>query len=462
MRIAILAIAAAMASQWAYSAEAPKQLFGETAEQKKERLSWWTEARFGMFIHFGLYSLPARHEWIKSLEKTDDSQYDRYFEEFDPDRLDVRDWMARAKRAGMKYVVLTTKHHEGFCLFDSALTDYKITKTKYGRDLVREYVNACRAEGLKVGFYYSLPDWHHPQFPVDRYHPLRPVDCGPWDQRGMEGPEEPWTAINRNRDMAKYREYIYGQVRELLTNYGKIDLLWFDFTMEGPRTKHPEDWQAERLIKMVRELQPQIIVNDRLGLGKTTLDGWDFITPEQRMPDLAEVTRFGKVMPWELCQTFSGSWGYHRDENTWKTPKECIELLIRAVSRGGNLIMNVGPTGRGNFDCRACSRLDAYAQWMADHGRAIYGAGPAPAGFKAPDGTLLTYRPDLGRLYLHFIDFYPRQAPLALDFIDRVEYAQFLNDASEIVIRNRLLHMPATAPNVLVPVAELKIDLGLR
>lgn len=431
----------------------PVRLFDESDEERSARLSWWMNDRFGLFVHFGLYSLPGRHEWVKSIERMSDAAYERYFRQFDPDRLDVREWISRAKRAGMRYAVLTTKHHEGFCLFDSRLTEYKITNTKYRKDLVREFVDACRAEGIRIGFYYSLPDWHHPDFPIDRYHPQRPVACGPWDKKGMEGPDEPWDELNAGRSISAYRKYLYGQVEELLTRYGKIDLLWFDFTMKGPRTKHPEDWRSEDLLRLVRRLQPDIIVNDRLGLGETTLDGWDFITQEQNTPN-AVAMRHGRAVPWETCQTFSGSWGYHRDETTWKTSRQCIELLIRTVSFGGNLIMNVGPTGRGDFDGRACARLDDYSAWMADHGRSIYGCTTAPDGFSAPNGTLLTFNPACRKIYLHLVD-YPKTGALPLSFSDRIDYAQFLNDFSEVRLSNGCLQLPPNPPPVLVPVVEI-------
>lgn len=178
--------------------------------------SWFIHDRFGMFIHFGLYSLPARHEWIKSFEKIPEEKYQKYFEHFNPDLYDPKDWARQAREAGMKYVVLTTKHHEGFCLFDTKYTDYNVMNTPYGKDIVREYVDAFRAEGIHVGFYYSLIDWHHPDFTIDRIHP----------RRDDENAEE----LNRGRDMKKYAKYMRDQVTELLTNYGKIDVLWFDFS----------------------------------------------------------------------------------------------------------------------------------------------------------------------------------------------------------------------------------------
>ena len=450
----LLAAAMTVGIAWTSLGADPIRLGKETEQEKQARMAWWTHDRFGLFVHFGLYALPARHEWVKSLEMMDNATYEKYFRHFDPDRLDVRDWIRRAKEAGMKYAVLTTKHHEGFCNFDSKYTDYKITKTKFGRDLVREFVDACRAEGLKVGFYYSLPDWHHEKFPVDHYHPLRPLKYSPWDRRTYtEGTEEPWDALNKDRDMEAYRQYLYGQVTELLTNYGKIDLMWFDFTMPEARTKKAEDWKAPELLALVRRLQPGIIVNDRLGLNETTLDGWDFVTPEQNTPKGVEM-RHGRPAPWETCQTFSGSWGYHRDEASWKSPKDCIVLLVRTVSFGGNLIMNVGPTGRGDFDGRACDRLECYAKWMKDHARSIYGCTMAPAEFVAPEGTLLTYNAETKRLYLHLVD-YPT-VPLKLAFADKVEYAQFLNDFSELLLNaDGCLQLPKSAPPVLVPVVEL-------
>ena len=193
MVLAAAVIGAALSA----SAAEPRRIFDETPAQRDERMSWWRHDRFGMFIHFGLYAVPARGEWVKSVKRLSEEDYDRYFRVFNPDRFDARRWVAAAKRAGMKYMVLTAKHHDGFCLFDSRLTDYKITNTKFGRDLVKEYVDACHEAGMKVGFYYSLPDWHHPEYPIDRYHPRRPVPCGPWDREGMEGPEEPWNELNR-------------------------------------------------------------------------------------------------------------------------------------------------------------------------------------------------------------------------------------------------------------------------
>ena len=396
---------------------ATAQLKAETAEQKSQRMQWWTDARFGMFIHWGLYALPARHEWVKNNERMTNEQYQKYFEEFNPDLFNPREWARMAKEAGMKYVVLTAKHHEGFCQFDSKFTDYKSTNTPFGRDVIREYVDALRAEGLKVGFYYSLIDWHHPDYTIDQMHPQR------------QESDSAYTRINKNRDMSKYREYLKNQVRELLTNYGEISVIWFDFSFPGKHGKDHKDWGSEDLLKMVRTLQPGIIIDDRLDL-KDQDGGWDFESPEQYKVEKWP-TRNGKKIAWETCQTFSGSWGYYRDENTWKNTPQLLELLIESVSKGGNLLLNVGPTGRGVFDFRAQDRLKSMGEWMKYNNRSIYNCTEAPAEFEAPANTLLTYNPKTKRLYVHLLS-YPLGRLVLKNMADKVKYIQFLHDASEI------------------------------
>jgi alpha-L-fucosidase len=416
-------------------------------------LSWFTHDRFGMFIHWGLYSLPARHEWVRNQERITVEDYQKYFEHFDPDLYDPQAWARAAKAAGMKYFAITTKHHEGFCLWDSQFTDYKVTNTPYGRDLIRPMIEAFRAEGLKVGLYHSIIDWHHPDFPVDKIHPMRD--------------DQAYRQQEAGRDVRKYADYLYNQVHELLTGYGKIDYLFFDFSYPGADGKGRDDWQSERLLTMVRETQPGIVVNDRLDL----LDvpgGWDIRTPEQ-FAARAWVTVDGQRVPWETCQTFSGSWGYHRDESTWKSVLQLVDMLIDTVSKGGNLILNVGPTARGEFDERALDRLSGMGEWLRRHGRAIYGCTQAPAEFSAPEGCKLTYNAQTNRLYVHVFNW--PIGELHLDgYADKVAYAQLLNDASEIRFAPRpewqaqyegvggntlTLQLPVVKPNVTVPVVEL-------
>ena len=395
-----------------------KKTLGDTA--------WFTHDRFGMFIHWGLYSMPARHEWVKHHECITEEKYDQYFKYFNPDLYDPKEWARQAKAAGMKYAVLTTKHHEGFCMFDSKYTDYKCTNTPAGRDLVREYVDAFRAEGLHVGFYYSLIDWHHPDFPIDRSHPRR------FDADAMEK--------NKSRDMKKYAQYMRDQVTELLTNYGKIDILWFDFSYdyEPDKTgvlalgKNAADWEAEKLIATARSLQPGIIIDNRTGIKQ------DLWTPEQYQPtQWVRDAETGELVTWEACQTFSGSWGYYRDETSWKSPEMLVQMLINTVSVGGNLLMNVGPTSRGCFDYRAEAALQAYADWMKYNSRSIYGCTMAEPELLAhcPNGCKFTQSEDGKRLYIHLFT-YPFQSLELPGFEGKIDYAQFLHDGSELLCKD--------------------------
>ena len=425
------------------------------ADDSKPDATWFTEARFGMFIHWGIYAAAARHEWVKNYEHITTEQYQKYFDHFDPDLYDPRQWARMAKQAGMEYFVITTKHHDGFCLWDSKLTDYKAANTPAGRDLLRPALDACREEGLKVGLYHSLIDWHHPEFPVDTLHPQRD---------DMEFRER-----EKGRDMAKYREYLYGQVRELLTEYGRIDLMFFDFSYthhseyKGLRGKGKEDWQSEKLLAMVRELQPDMLVNDRLEIPA------DYGTPEQALPR-GPLYSEGVPVTWEACNTLNGSWGYHRDNLDWKTPDMLVRMLIDCASKGGNFILNVGPNARGEFEPRAVEMLERIGEWTRLHERSICGAGPSE--FECPPDCRLTQRNN--RLYLH-IFAWPMKHVYLDGLAGKAEYAQLLNDNSEIQVTETaarellhrrytspadredaiLLHLPIQRPNVLVPVVEV-------
>lgn len=427
-----------------------------TAE-KESRMKWWTNDRFGMFIHWGLYAVPARHEWVQQIEQMSTETYkEKYFNLFEPDLYDPKAWAADAKRAGMKYVVITTKHHEGFSLWDSKFSAFKASNTPAKKDLLKSFVEACRAEGLKIGFYYSVIDWHHPDFTIDKMHPLRN------DEGARKG--------NEKRDMANYRKFLKDQVRELLTNYGKIDLLFWDFSYPGKDGKGHEDWDSEGLIKLARQLQPDILMNDRLDLINEEW-GWDYKTPEQFMPSKWPEYN-GKKVPWETCQTFSGSWGYHRDENTWKSSNQLIAMLIEVVSKGGNLLLNVGPTARGFFDSRATEKLADIGEWMKFNNNSIYGCTAAPEEFLVPANTFLTYNPVTHRLYVHLLQW-PFKTLYLPGYKGKVKYAQFLHDHSEIKYTSKssaesgehmaitagendlILELPVEKPQVEIPVIEL-------
>lgn len=426
----------------------------ETHTDAKPDTHWFTEARFGMFIHWGTYAAAARHEWVRSHEKMPLELYLQYFLHFYPDLYDPAEWARYAAQAGMKYVVVTAKHHEGFCLWDSQYTDYKATRTPWGKDLLRPLVDAFRQAGLRIGFYYSLLDWHHPHFTVDRFHPQR-------DDTAER-------AKNQQRDMRVYAEYMRNQVRELLTQFGRIDLMWYDFSYPGEDGKGRDDWQSEKLYALTRELQPHILINNRLDLP----DAGDFVTPEQVQPAGPITDDHDRPVVWEACHTFSGSWGYYRDEYTWKSVRQLLWMLIDAVSKNGNLLLNVGPTARGEFDPRAQERLQGIAKWMKHHNRSIYGCGAAPPEFPCPPDCRLTYNATSRRLYLHVLNWPIKYLRLEGDaYVQRIAYAQFLHDASEVPrkapaawqdpqlarsARHALyLELPIVQPPVEIPVIEL-------
>jgi len=309
-------------------AKAAEEPVAPTADQVR-RMAWWHAAKFGMFIHFGLYSQHARHEWAMEDEAIPIGEYQRLAKEFQPKVGSARAWAKLAKAAGMKYMVMTTKHHEGFCNFDTKLTDYCATKQGPKRDLVREYVEAARAEGLRVGFYYSLMDWHHP-----------------------DGARCATDEAARKRFVA----YTHGLIRELMTNYGKVDVLWYDVSW-------PLDaagWESERMNKMVFELQPDIIVNNR-----NKLPG-DFSTPEQKI--VAETG--GRA--WESCMTLNASWGFQRADDDWKSSRTIVRNLITCARDGGNYLLNIGPEGDGSIPPESVRVLTEVGRWMDTNGDTIY------------------------------------------------------------------------------------------
>ena len=383
--------------------------------------------RFGMFIHWGLYAIPARGEWVRSLEKISTAEYAPYFEEFDPVKYDPKTWARLAKEAGMKYAVMTAKHHDGFCLFDSAYTDYKATNTKAGRDLIREYVEAFRAEGLKVGFYYSLLDWRHPDYPHygDRHHPMREnADCQ-----------------NDGRNFSNYVTYLHNQVRELLTNYGKIDIMWFDFSYDD---MCGETWEATKLVEMVRSLQPEIIIDNRLILSgnavasaedASSIYAGDFDSPEQFVPSNGLADAQGRPIPWEACLTLNDHWGYCSTDKNYKSAKSVIRMLVDCVSKGGNLLLNVGPNAKGQIPKESVEILKQIGRWMDDNGESVYGCGKA----ELPKPEWGRYTQKGKTLYAHVYD--STNSVLRFDGLEgKIKYARLVCDASELP-----LHTPWNA-----------------
>ena len=393
-------------------------------EERAKRVRWFTEARFGMFIHWGLYAIPARGEWVRSMERITVEDYNQYFEEFNPIDYDPKYWAKLAKAAGMKYAVMTAKHHDGFCLFDSKLTDYKSTNTKASRDLIKEYVEAFRSEGLKVGFYYSLIDWHHEDYPAygDRHHPMR-------DNEDFK---------NKQHNFDRYLDYMHGQVRELCTNYGKIDIMWFDFSYDE---MSGEKWRATELVNMVRELQPGIIIDNRLEASGESIGSLksknpnvyagDFASPEQIIPPEGVTDCEGNPVPWEACITMNNHWGYCADDKMFKSPKLIIRKLVECVSKNGNMLLNVGPDAYGRIPDESVRILEEIGKWIKKNGKSIYGCGKAS--IPKPEWGYFTQNGKL--LYAHIFDGNVGALPIP-GIKGKVKKVRLLSDGSEMKLCN--------------------------
>lgn len=348
-------------------------------------MAWWRNARFGMFVHWGLYSTlagsykgqrtPGLAEWIMHDLKIPVADYEPLMHQFDPVKFSAERWVRMAKNAGMKYIVITSKHHEGFNMFDSHESNYNIMNTPFHRDVMTELAAACREEGIRFCFYHSIMDWHHPD-----YAPRRP-----WDPR---------PGIPTNMD--RYVAYLKAELKELLTHYGPIGVLWFDGEWE-------DTWNHARgkdLYNYVRSLQPSIIVNNRVDKGRNGMQGMntgeefagDFGTPEQEIPPNGV-----PGIDWESCMTMNDTWGYNKDDHNWKSSETLIKDLVDIASKGGNFLLNVGPTGEGLIPDAIQERLKAMGAWMKKNGEAIYGTEAGPFPKPLPWGRV-TQKP--GRLYL--------------------------------------------------------------
>lgn len=339
--------------------EGKGEFVSETKEEKDRRMAWWREARFGMFIHWGLYAIPAgewkgetRHaEWILHTAQIPVEEYENFASQFNPVKFKAAEWVKMAKDAGMKYIVITSKHHDGFCLFASKLTDYDIVDaTPFKRDILKELADECHRQGIKICWYHSIMDWHHPD-----YLPRRD-----WEARSAE-----------SADINRYISYMKGQIKELLTNYGDIGVMWFDGEWE-----HTWDHEKGRdLYDYVRSLRPSVIINNRVGKGRTGMAGTfdpetaagDFGTPEQEIPGT------GLGYDWETCMTMNDNWGYNKHDHNWKSTEDLIQKLIDIASKGGNFLLNVGPTAEGLFPQPGIERLTAIGRWMKVNGESIYG-----------------------------------------------------------------------------------------
>jgi alpha-L-fucosidase len=417
----------------AEQAAAPPSLGPSEVKQaatRAERMKWWHEAKFGMFVHWGLYSIIGQHEWAMEYEGVPIVQYEKLAKHFHPKPNAARDWAKLAKKAGMKYMVMTTKHHEGFCHWDSKLTNYNAVQQGPGRDLVREYVDAARAEGLKVGFYYSLMDWHHPD-----------------------------GALCKTDEAARKRfvEYTHGLIRELLTNYGKIDVLWYDVSWP----LDAKGWESERMNKMVFELQPGIIVNNR-----NRLEG-DFSTPEQ------EIKAAAAGRAWENCMTLNDSWGFNQNDDAWKTPKVVVNNLATCARDGGNYLLNIGPMPDGSIPLETVKILEEVGQWMETNGKAIYGAERCP---RIQWNPMSNFTRKGNKLYVlvrvwpghspaaEWLEFYQPAAVIAMGGLKQKVLSAKLTKTGQKVeftqdnLSLRLTGLPLNPPDHPVTVIELECD----
>lgn len=413
------------------------------------RLDWWSNARFGMFIHFGLYSTlegkwgdSDRHaEWIRTTAKIPREEYEKLLPKFNPVRFDAKAIAKAAKDAGMGYVCITSKHHEGFALFDSKVTDWDVMSTPYGKDLLKDLADACREQDLRMCWYYSIMDWHHPD-----YLPRRD-----W---------ETWSADGASFD--RYVGFMKDQLRELLTGYGPIGILWFD----GQWEHHWNDARGRDLYDYVRGLQPDIIVNSRVGRagGDYGLDRaggmlGDYATPEQVIPD-----KVIRDLPWETCMTMNDHWGYNAADHDFKSAKDLVRKLADIAGKGGNFLLNVGPRADGSIPERSMELLGEIGSWMRVHGESIRGTLPGP--FDATPWGACTMRRlenHVTQLYLHVFDW-PEDGTIRVPgLLNDVVAARVLGgeevsswerpDGGDLVI-----HAPTSRPDTLLTVLVVDVQ----
>ncbi len=369
---------------------------------KDERMDWWRDARFGMFVHWGLYAVPAGTyqgrrvngigEWIMNSAQIPVAEYEKYAAQFNPIAFDADEWVRIAKNAGMKYIVITSKHHDGFCLWDSKVTEYDIMDaTPFKRDILAELAKACKKHKIKLCFYHSIMDWHHP----DAQAPFYPN----YNDTSKSNP-----------NFARYvEEYMKPQLAELVANYGPLGVMWFD----GEWIKDWTEPQGKALYAWLLELQPDLIVNNRVGKGRQGMEGLnksddeyagDFGTPEQQVP----ATGLPGV-DWETCMTMNDTWGFKSYDENWKSDEQLIRTLVETASKGGNFLLNVGPTPEGLIPQPSVERLAAMGKWMAVNSESIYGTTASPIG--KPDWGYCTAKGN--KLYLHVFDW-PADGKLAV------------------------------------------------
>lgn len=420
----------------------------EEVNQTADRMEWWRDARFGMFIHWGLYAIPAGEwngttnhaEWIRTTAQIPLEEYDKFLNEFNPVKFDADAWVKMAKDAGMKYIVITSKHHDGFGLFDSKTSDFDVMATPFQRDILKELSDACKKEGIKLCFYHSIMDWHHPD-----YLPRRE-----WEKnRSTEGAEFP-----------RYVDYMKAQLKELITNYGELGVLWFDGEWEDTWT-HAD---GVEVYDYVRSLQPNIIINNRVDKGRQGMAGLtkegdfvgDFGTPEQEIP----ATGLPGV-DWESCMTMNDHWGYNSHDDNWKSSEDLIRKLVDIASKGGNFLLNIGPKADGTFPQESIDRLAAIGDWMKVYSESIYGTQASPIA-EVEWGRITQKKTHNGtRIYLHVFDW-PVDGKLNLSGLNgKISKAGLLSGSANVDVDSDAdgftVQLPQIQPNVYDEVVWLEL-----
>jgi len=416
-----------------------------------DRTEWYRQAKFGMFIHWGPYSQASvEASWPIMAPKPGgitESEYRALAGTFNPTRFDPHAWVDLARQVGQKYMVFTTKHHDGFCMFDSAYTDYKITRAPYGKDIVAQLAQACHEDDMPLGFYYSPPDMHHPGF-RDTSKPA----------------SENWHGQPERPEWQSYLSYMQLQLRELLTHYGPVALIWFDGLNDQ------EKYDGAHVLRMIGEIQPATLVNDRLGV-----DG-DYETPEQFIPTAiptkgvrltgvdpavsrllkTAVPRAEDFRLWETCMTINNTWAYNKNDHDFKSQRVLIRGLVEVASRGGNFLLNVGPQPDGQIQPEFQGRLKAIGAWLTLNGDSIYGTTYGPV--QNVQGLRTTAGPKT--IYIHLFDWTPPHCTVS--GIDaRVSSARLLANGAPLKFRQteaRLeIEIPSSAPDPDVSVIALNL-----
>jgi alpha-L-fucosidase len=402
-----------------------------------ERTRWFRDAKFGIFVHWGPYSVIGRHEWARHKLQIPQADYDKFARQFNPVKFNAAEWTNLFQNAGAKYVVITSKHHDGFSIYRSGVSNYDMKITPYPGDPLKQLADAAQRSGLRLGFYHSIMDWKHPDYrPIRSWETVKPED--------------------KDGDLPRYLESMKGQLRELLSNYGDVATIWFD----GEWEHKPEEINADGIYDHIRSLQPNTLINDRL-YNRRPGNKADFGTPEQFVPATGLTGADGKPLLWESCVTInSDSWGYNKYETEFKTDRDLIRMLIEVVSKGGNLLLNVGPRPDGTIQPEFVERLESIGRWMSANGEAIYETTASP--FRSlPFHGRATVKGST--LYLHVFNW-PADGKLRVAGLQNIVHKAYLladrnrslttaRDGDDIVV-----NLPASAPDDIASVVALQLD----